>query len=122
MITGTHHVGASTDQAAEAIADETVRIVKTYMETGKPANPVNAQEKSPAPFGLVVRHYNRVGVLAGVLDILREAGINVEEMENAIFSGGTAAVCTLKVDDKPGEAVLAKIRGAADVIQAALTG
>ena len=122
MITGTHHVGASTDQAAEAIAAETVRIVKTYMETGKPANPVNAQGKSSAPFGLVVRHYNRVGVLAGVLDILREAGINVEDMENTIFSGGTAAVCTMKIDDEPGESVLAKIRGAADVIQAMLTG
>lgn len=121
-ITGTHHVGASTDQAAEAIADETVRIVKTYMETGKPANPVNAQDKSPAPFGLVVRHYNRVGVLAGVLDILREAGINVEEMENAVFSGGTAAVCTLKLDDEPAHAVLERIRDADDIIQAALTG
>lgn len=121
-ITGTHHVGASTDQAAEAIADETVRIVKTYMETGKPANPVNAQEKSPAPFGLVVRHYNRVGVLAGVLDILREADINVEEMENAVFSGGTAAVCTLKLDDEPADAVLGRIRDADDIIQAALTG
>ena len=121
-ITGTHHVGASTDQAAEAIADETVRIVKTYMETGKPANPVNAQDKSPAPFGLVVRHYNRVGVLAGVLDILREADINVEEMENAVFSGGTAAVCTLKLDDEPAHAVLERIRDADDIIQAALTG
>ena len=120
-ITGTHHVGASTDQASEAIAQETVRVVRTYKETGKPANPVNAQDKSPAPFGLVVRHYNRVGVLAGVLDALREAGINVEEMENAIFSGGTAAVCTLKLDDEPTAPVLDQIRGNPDVIQASLT-
>ena len=38
---GTHHIGASTDQAQEAIAAETVRIVKTFMETGKAPNAVN---------------------------------------------------------------------------------
>ncbi len=120
-ITGTHHVGASTDQASEAIAGETVRVVKAYMASGKPANPVNAQDKSPAPYGLVVRHFNRVGVLAGVLDALREAGVNVEEMENAIFSGGTAAVCTLKLDEKPSEEILGRINAASEVIQASLT-
>lgn len=120
-ITGTHHVGASTDQASEAIAAETVRVVKAYMETGKPANPVNAQDRSPAPYGLVVRHFNRVGVLAGVLDALREADVNVEEMENAIFSGGTAAVCTLMLDQKPSAAVVETINAAEDVIQASLT-
>lgn len=37
----THHCGASTDQAQNAVADETVRIVKVYMETGKVENCVN---------------------------------------------------------------------------------
>ncbi len=32
---GTHHIGASTDQAQEAIAAETVRIVQQFKETGK---------------------------------------------------------------------------------------
>jgi D-3-phosphoglycerate dehydrogenase len=119
-ITGTHHIGASTEQASEAIANETVRVVKTFMETGRPANQVNAQEKSPAPFGLVVRHFNRVGVLAGILGALREAGINVEEMENMIFSGGTAAVCTLKLDEKPGSETVSRIRENPDIIQVSL--
>jgi D-3-phosphoglycerate dehydrogenase / 2-oxoglutarate reductase len=38
---GTHHIGASTDQAQEAIAAETVRIVRTFRETGKAPNAVN---------------------------------------------------------------------------------
>jgi D-3-phosphoglycerate dehydrogenase len=38
---GTHHIGASTDQAQEAIAAETVRIVKHFMETGQAPNAVN---------------------------------------------------------------------------------
>ena len=38
---GTHHIGASTDQAQEAIAAETVRVICTFKETGKAPNVVN---------------------------------------------------------------------------------
>ena len=38
---GTHHIGASTDQAQEAIAAETVRIIKVFRETGLAPNAVN---------------------------------------------------------------------------------
>ncbi len=38
----THHVGASTDQAQLAVAQEVVRIVKVYMDKGKVENSVNA--------------------------------------------------------------------------------
>lgn len=37
----THHVGASTDQAQLAVAEEVVRIVKVYKEKGKVENSVN---------------------------------------------------------------------------------
>jgi D-3-phosphoglycerate dehydrogenase len=45
---GTHHVGASTDQAQQAVAEETVRIVKTFAETGEFLHCVNPAEKMPA--------------------------------------------------------------------------
>ena len=38
---GTHHIGASTDQAQDAIAAETVRIVQVFRDTGKAPNAVN---------------------------------------------------------------------------------
>lgn len=38
---GTHHVGASTDQAQNAVAEEVVRIVKVYRENGRVENRVN---------------------------------------------------------------------------------
>ncbi|MFH1834098.1 MAG: NAD(P)-dependent oxidoreductase, partial [bacterium] len=41
MIYGTHHIGASTEQAQLAGAEETVRIVKVYKETGEVINCVN---------------------------------------------------------------------------------
>ena len=49
MVTCTPHIGASTDQAADAIAAETVRIVKTFIETGRPCGTVNAAAHKSAP-------------------------------------------------------------------------
>lgn len=37
----THHIGASTEQAQEAVADETVRIVREFIAGGDPPNAVN---------------------------------------------------------------------------------
>ena len=84
---GTHHIGASTDQAQEAIAAETVRIVAAYKDTGKVPNVVNLAKKTPATHMLVVRHRDRPGVLAHVFDRLRSGSINVQETENIIFEG-----------------------------------
>lgn len=38
---GTHHIGASTDQAQSAVAEETVRIVREFKRTGQAINTVN---------------------------------------------------------------------------------
>lgn len=38
---GTHHIGASTEQAQLAVAEETVRIVQVFKETGECVNCVN---------------------------------------------------------------------------------
>lgn len=120
MAACTPHVGASTDQASEAIAQEAVRIVKVFQETGNPPNVVNIRKKTTAIINLVVRHYNKVGVIAGVLDILRGAHVNIEEMENLIFEGGLAACCTLKLDQKPDDRIVAQIAASEHVISAAL--
>ena len=120
MITGTPHIGASTNQAAEAVADEVVRIVRAYKDTGSPTNAVNIQKANLAQCDLIVRHYNRVGVLAGVLDGLRTEGINIEEMENIIFTGQTAAHCTLKLDSKPSSELLSSIENNDNIIQVIL--
>lgn len=44
---GTHHIGASTDQAQEAVAAETVRIVRSFKDTGQVPNIVNAAQLAP---------------------------------------------------------------------------
>jgi len=120
LAAATPHIGASTDEAAEAIAAETVRVIESYLQTGKPVNAVNLRAKAAEDVSLVVRHYNRVGVLASVLDELKDAGINVEEMENTIFQGGTTASCSLKLDKAPDAAHLDRIRQGEHIIQVML--
>lgn len=109
-VIGSHHIGASTDQAQEAIAMETVRIVQLFKQNGRPANVVNLAKKTGATHIVAVRHYDRVGVLASIFDCLRKGGINVEETENIVFAGGKAAVARIHVDRAPEGDVLGNLR------------
>jgi D-3-phosphoglycerate dehydrogenase len=120
LAAATPHIGASTAQASEAIADEAVRVVQAFKETGLPVNAVNVDLADTATHVLVVRHLNRVGVLAGVLDALREDNVNVDEMHNTIFAGGHAASCTLRLDTRPSNDALIRIRSVEEVLMARL--
>jgi D-3-phosphoglycerate dehydrogenase len=114
---GTHHIGASTDQAQEAIAAETVRIVASYKDTGKVPNVVNLAKKTPATHMLVVRHRDRPGVLAHVFEHLRAGEINVQETENIIFEGAEAAVARINLDRAPTDTLLKQIQdGSNDIL------
>ena len=85
---GTHHIGASTDQAQEAIAAETVRIIRSYKETGRVPNVVNLARRTPATHMLVVRHRDRPGrPRARLQPPARSANLNVQETENIVFEG-----------------------------------
>jgi D-3-phosphoglycerate dehydrogenase / 2-oxoglutarate reductase len=109
---GTHHIGASTDQAQEAIAAETVRIIRSFKETGQVPNVVNLAARTPATHRLVVRHRDRPGVLAQVLDAIKAEQINVQEMENIVFEGAEAAVARINLDKAPPNATLDRLRQA----------
>jgi D-3-phosphoglycerate dehydrogenase len=108
---GTHHIGASTDQAQEAIAAETVRIVRSFKQTGKVPNVVNLARRTPATHVLVVRHRDRPGVLAHVFDHLSKSNLNVQETENIVFEGAEAAVARINLDGAPPVSLCDKIKG-----------
>ena len=116
----THHIGASTEQATEAIGNEAVRVVTAYAETGRVPNCVNLAEQSPATHLLTVRHRDRVGVLAQVLDAVSKAGWNVQEMENLVFAGAEAACARIRFDGDPNDATLEAIRQQGDVLAASV--
>ncbi|HEX2868962.1 MAG TPA: phosphoglycerate dehydrogenase [Ignavibacteriales bacterium] len=94
----THHIGASTEQAQNAVAEETVKIIKNFIKSGVIANWVNRAKKTDAQYQLVIKHYDRPGVLAAIFDVLKEGHINIEEVENVIFEGGIAACCSMKIN------------------------
>src|SRR5215813_11788103 len=115
---GTHHIGASTDQAQEATAAETVRIISAFKETGKVPNVVNLADHTPATHMMVVRHQDRPGVLAYVLNEIKAANINVQRMENIVFAGAEAAVARIELDGALEPATVDHIRaGNSDIIE-----
>ncbi len=92
-IYSTHHIGASTIQAQESVAEEACRVVLRWREDGFAPNCVNLAKRTPATHQLVIRHVDRVGVLASLLDGLKGRGINIQGMENIIYAGAGAAAC-----------------------------
>jgi D-3-phosphoglycerate dehydrogenase / 2-oxoglutarate reductase len=117
---GTHHIGASTDQAQQEIALATVNIVRRFLERGEPENAVNVLLTPPIQGTLVVRHLDRVGVLASVLSTLKVANINVETMENVIFAGGVAASARIRLAQRPGAEIVEQVRRLENVLAAEL--
>ena len=112
----TPHIGASTEQAQQATADEVVRIVRCYLEEGTVPNVVNVLAPRPARWTLVVRHRDRVGVLAGILGVLREESLNVQEMQNVIFSGNEAASATITLAHEPSPKLVERLREQDDIL------
>lgn len=107
---GTHHIGASTDQAQIAIAHEVIRIVQQFKETGTAPHCVNRLAKSSATHVLSIRHQNRPGVLAHVFRVLADEQINVEEVENIAYHGASAASARIHVSGAPTGRALADIK------------
>ena len=114
-VVGTHHIGASTQQAQLAIAAGVVEIVDAFV-AGEARNCVNLEPRRLGSVTLTVRHLDRVGVLARVLDLLSLAGLNVEHMENRVFRGGEAAVASIDVAGSLPDEVLDRIGADTDVL------
>ena len=94
---GTHHIGASTQQAQDAVAEMVVRIVARYIALGEVQNVVNHRSDSAPEHVIEVYHRNHVGVLAGVLSVIRDHQINVLGMHNTIFAGSEGACARIEV-------------------------
>lgn len=117
LVYATHHIGASTDQAQDAIASETVRIITTFKDTGRVPNVVNLAKQTPATHMLVVRHRDKPGVLAHVFEYLHVAHLNVQETENIIFDGAQAAVARICLDGAPNHRTLEAMQASnADIL------
>jgi D-3-phosphoglycerate dehydrogenase len=112
----THHIGASTAQAQDAVAEETINIINHFVHSGVIEHWVNRARLTDAHYQLVVKHFDKPGVLASVLDLLRAGSINIEEIENVIFDGGIAASCTMKLKNAASSDMLKKMSENPNVI------
>lgn len=115
-----HHIGASTQQAQDATAQEAARVVNEYDESGQVPNCVNIATQTPATHQLTVRHRDKVGVLAGVLDEIRKANWNIQEMDNLVFEGAKAASASIRFDGEPSDDTIARIEDQEDVLAVSL--
>ena len=78
---------------------------------------MNLEQAPERTATLSVRHYDRVGVLAAVLEELRRGRLNVATMSNRIFAGSVAAAATLDVAGVINDDLLDAVRALPDVIQ-----
>lgn len=114
-VVGTHHIGASTTQAQESIAEGTVEVIQAYAR-GQVINCVNLQQDAIGTSCLTIRHLDRVGVLAQVFETLRNHGLNVQQMQNRIFSGAAAAVATVYLDGRPDSTLVPELLAIEEVL------
>ncbi len=112
---GTHHIGASTEQAQLAVAEEVVRIVAHFKETGEALHCVNLAQPIANPM-LIVQMTNKPGGLAHIFGVLGEAGIAAVEMDQVIHDNGRSACAHIRLDRQPDEALLEKISSGHDTI------
>lgn len=104
-VVATHHIGASTAQAQRAIAQGVTEIVDAFT-AGEERHCVNLDPDRLGSIALTVRHLDRVGVLAQVLDVLSTAHLNVQHMVNRVFRGGEAAVAFIDVEGEASPEVM----------------
>ena len=115
---GTHHIGASTDQARTAVARGVVAVINGY-EIGLPPNCVNIAAQPLGECAIAVRHKDEVGALAAVLSCLGSAGLNVQQMRNEIFEGmkDAAAVATIRISRAPSPSTVGELQAIPSVIK-----
>lgn len=114
-VVGTHHIGASTEQAQRSVAKGTLETIESYFR-GDPVNCVNIRREPSGEACLTIRHLDRVGVLAQVFAVLRSRGLNVQQMQNQVFVGGQAAVASIFVGSTPDESVVSALSEIPEVL------
>ena len=119
-VVGTHHIGASTQQAQDATSAGTVDVIEAYR-AGEPVNCVNVAGTRMGSATITIRHFDRVGVLAAALQVLRRADSNVQTMEHTVFQGSNAAMAIIDVVGDVTEDVARELTSLDNVIQVQTT-
>ena len=119
-VIGTHHIGASTQQAQDATVEKTIEVIDSFRD-GNVINCVNMAKERIGSSTLTIRHYDKVGVLAEIFEIFRKEDLNVETMQNKIFEGSKAALATIDVSGEVSKDALMQLKRINNVIHVQLS-
>lgn len=117
-VISTPHLGASTPESEENCAVMAARELRDYLENGNILHSVNMPSVSMPRSGVCrvcVIHRNVHSVLAGIIAIFAQMGINVENMTNK--SRGEYAYTMVDLNTVVGEDVRAKLNAMEPVIR-----
>ena len=98
QVVGTHHIGASTKQAEDAIGQEAYRMIVEYQRTGVMPNCVNMG--SGLKTGVITLKFNnKVGFQEELWAVLSKLKIRSLESKTEVFEGGNIGLCVMKVEE-----------------------
>ena len=117
----THHIGASTEQATISVGQAVIDIIDQWNRTGEVINCVNLKQHNTSNFTLTVRHADKVGVLASILETLKSHGHNIQEMENIIFQGGAAACARIFLVGEPSPTLIETLEANTNIFACSLS-
>jgi D-3-phosphoglycerate dehydrogenase / 2-oxoglutarate reductase len=115
----TPHVGGSTQEAQEEIGHFVANKLVGFVNAGGTALSVNLPEVAPPPglpgaFRMGYLHINVPGVLAGINQVLADAGTNV--LGQSLSTRGERGYVVTDTDVAPGDAALATLRQSPHIV------
>jgi glycine cleavage system regulatory protein len=78
--------------------------------------------KPATKFTLIVRIFDRVGVIASICLLLKEQGVNIQQMEGRVFAGENAQQIILHLSKCIDEETIEKLSKLENVIQVSVKG
>jgi len=114
----THHIGASTEQAQEAIAQEVVAIVRQFLSDGSVRNAVSLSGGAQSSHVLTVHHAREPSPERRISRILADAGLEPIEVKSIVATQHDIAITQIGLNRAPSDAVLRAIRAEATVLDA----
>jgi D-3-phosphoglycerate dehydrogenase len=98
QVIGTHHIGASTKQAEDAIGQEAYRMLIEYQKTGVMPNCVNMGSGLKTNV-LTMKYTNTTGFHDELNSLFLKLKIKSLESKTEVFEGGNTGLCVMKMED-----------------------
>ena len=84
--------------------------MRAYVDSGDVQNWGNLEKGDIDRHVLILRHYNKPGVLAFVCGELNKANVNVQETRNSVLAGAKTCCAQIHLESEPPAETLERIR------------